>query len=113
MMINEQKLDAMLLELGHDDYIAGNRHLRRAVIEYRPGMRLTKELYPRLAKVEGVTPGGVERSLRHAMDKAWARGSYDAQRRYFGWAVSAATGRPQAGEYIARLARLCQEEIEL
>lgn len=112
-MVNEEKMDNMLLELGHDDFNRGTGYLREAVRMYEPGMRLTKELYPALAKAHDSSGGAVERSIRHSIEKAWSRGSAEARLRYFGYSYSPETGRPQAGEYVARLARLCHEASSL
>ena len=107
--IDEAKMDNVLLELGHDDFNRGTAYLREAVTLYRPGMALTKELYPALAKAHRTTPGAIERSMRHSIEKAWSRGDYHAQSRYFGYSIDPDTGRPTVGEYMARLARICRE----
>lgn len=112
-MINEVKMDNVLLELGHDDFNRGTAYLREAVKLYEPGMMMTKELYPAIAKAHRSTPARIERCMRHSIEKAWSRGSQDARLRYFGFSVSPEMGRPRVGEYIARMARLCREGIEL
>lgn len=110
-MINEQKMDEMLLELGHDDFNRGTAYLRRAATIYEPGMAMTKELYPAIAKAADSTTARVERCMRHSIEKAWTRGSTEAQRRYFGFSVSPTKGAPTVGEYVARMARICREGI--
>lgn len=109
-VINEEKLDNMLLELGHDDFNRGTAYLRQAVKMYEPGVQLTKELYPEIGKARGTTGPRVERCMRHSIDKAWRRGSVEAQHRYFGFSINPNTGKPQVGEYIARLSRMCEVE---
>ena len=64
-MVNEEKLDRILLELGHDDFNRGTAYIRRAVGIYEPGMYMTKELYPTLAEAAHSTPSRVERCMRH------------------------------------------------
>ena len=108
-MVNEQKLDEVLLELGHDDFCRGTAQLRVAVKRYTPGMAMTKELYPALAAAMDTSPARVERNIRHAIEKAWARNDFDTKRRFFGGSVNPATGRPTVGEYVAHLHRLCSE----
>ncbi len=111
-MKNAQKLDEILLDLGHDDRNLGGEYIRTAVQLYRPGMGLTKELYPAIAKAHDSTPQRVERAMRHSIEKAWTyRGSDWARTKYFGGSVSPETGRPMVGEYVARLARLCREGV--
>lgn len=109
-MINEVKMDEILLELGHDDFNRGTAYLREGVKLFRPGQTLTKELYPAIAKAHGSTGARVERCIRHSIDKAWARGDVGAQTKYFGYSIDPNTGKPRAGEYIARLARICHED---
>lgn len=108
MMINEAKMDDILLELGHDDFNQGTKQLRIAVRLYE-GQPLTKELYPAIAKATNSTPARVERCIRHSIEKAWSRGNPAAQHKWFGYSIDPNTGKPRAGEYIARLARICHE----
>ena len=111
-MINEEKMDNLLLELGHDDFNLGTKYLREAVRRYDAAVRpaLTKVLYPAVAKVYSSTPSRVERCIRHSVAKAWGRGELDAQWRYFGSSINPERGAPTNGEYIARLAKICREE---
>lgn len=109
-MINAQKLDKIMLELGHSDNLTGTEYLRRGVALYDGGStRMTKELYPAIAKAAGSTPARVERAMRHSIGRAWERGSLDAQLRFFGHSVDPARGAPTVGEYLARVARICHE----
>ena len=108
-MINEVKLDNLLIELGHDDFTRGTEYLREAVRQYAPGLGLTKVIYPAIAAANGSTWQKVERCMRHSIEKAWTRcGDAEVQARYFGNSVDPESCRPQVGEYIARLARLCR-----
>lgn len=109
-MINEAKMDNLLLDLGHDDFNRGTAYIREGIRLYVPGMALTKELYPQIAKAHGSTAARVERCMRHAIDKAWSRGCTEVQHRFFGWSVDPEIGRPKVGEYVARLARVCRAD---
>lgn len=109
-MINEAKMDQIMLELGFADVLMGTDYLREAVRQFAAGKtQITKEVYPAVAEKVMSSPVRVERGIRHAIERAWERGSLDAQQRYFGWSISAAKGKPTAGECIARLARVCRE----
>lgn len=112
-MINEEKLDRVLLDLGHDDFNRGTAYIRNAARIYEPGMGITKELYPALAKAAGTTPSRVERCMRHSIEKAWLRGTDEARLAWFGGSVNPQTGRPTTGEYVARLAKLCREGLDI
>ena len=105
------KIDRIMNELGHSDNLLGTGYLRAAIRDYRPGMGITKELYPGIAAAAGTTPGRVERAMRHSIDRAWERGSYDAQQLYFGYSIDPRKGRPTVSEYVARIARICNDGI--
>lgn len=112
-MINERKMDEMMLELGHAENILGTGYLRRAVHYYDEGYRaMTKELYPAIAMSANTTPSRAERAMRHSITSAWNRGSIDAQLKYFGYTVRPDKGVPTVGEYVARMAKICHEEPE-
>lgn len=109
-MINAEKLDNLLLELGHDDYNLGTGYIREGVKRFEAGQRrMTKEVYPAIAKAHGTTPAAVERMMRHSIEKAWTRSSYHVQLRYFGQSVDPDRGKPTVGEYLARLGMICHE----
>lgn len=109
MKINDQKLENVLLDLGHPDHIKGTRYIRIGVLLYQPDISMTKEFYPAIAEIAETTASRVERAMRHSIATAWLRGNTDAQQRYFGYTVNPARGVPTVGEYIARIARVCSE----
>lgn len=109
-MINEAKLEQVMLELGFPEVLMGTDYLREAVRQYAGGRtQITAEVYPSVALLYMTSPVRVERCIRHAIERAWERGNIDAQDRHFGWTVSLQKGRPTVGECIARLARICRE----
>ena len=111
MSINKQKMDDIMLDLGHAENLLGTGYLRRGIEFYSQGMiRMTKELYPAIAEAVGSTPARVERAMRHSIESAWNRGDELTQLRYFGWSVNPEKGAPTVGEYVARMARVCHED---
>lgn len=109
-MINEAKMEEIMLELGHTENLLGTGYIRQAVTLYDAGTRaICKEIYPALAAAANATPQQIERNIRHSIEAAWSRGNNEAQLRWFGYSVNPATGRPTVGEYIARMARICHE----
>ena len=111
-MLNEAKMDEIMLELGFPENLRGTRYLRTAMEFWArdPGQQVTGELYPALAKAFDASPTQIERCMRHAIERAWEQGNPDAQRRVFGWSYSARMGRPRVGEFVARMARVCRED---
>ena len=77
----------------------------RMVIE-KPEMmsRITKELYPGIARKFGTTSSKVERAIRHAIEVAWNRGRIDALDEAFGKNVCSLADKPTNGEFIALVA---------
>ena len=105
--IDKALLDQKMIWLGLREITSGTDMLRYAVGYWEPGMSLTKELYPRVAKEFGSTPDRVERAMRHAIETAWDRGDPGTINSCFGYSVSAMKGKPTVGEFVSRMARLC------
>ena len=77
----------------------------RMVIETPEMMsRITKELYPGIARKFGTTSSKVERAIRHAIEVAWNRGRIDALDEAFGKNVCSLDDKPTNGEFIALVA---------
>lgn len=104
----EGEICRILLELGVPDHIKGHRYLveaiRLAVTEPEILDAITKELYPRVAKVFASTASRTERAIRHAIETAWVRGDLDVMARYFGNTICVDKGKPTNSEFIARIA---------
>ena len=66
--------------------------------------RITKELYPGIAKKFNTTPSKVERAIRHAIDVAWNRGKVENINQLFGYVVYDENDKPTNGEFIALIA---------
>lgn len=111
-MIDEKKLDENMRELGHPEHLLGTEYLRTAAREYRPGIGMTKELYPGIARAHATSPSRVERAMRHSIERAWERGSVDAQLRMFGYTINPNSGVPTVGEWCATMARLCRTSAD-
>ena len=109
-MINEQKLDKVLTGCGLRENLLGTEYTRMAVRMYRPGMGITKELYPAIAAAAKTTPTRVERAMRHAIETGFDRCVYnDEVMAMFGNTISPDSGRPCNSEFVARVARICRE----
>ena len=107
-MIDEWKLDDVLLTLGFDDFNRGTAYLRECVKQYTPGDKITA-LYVRVARPHGSTGIRVERAIRHVSGKAWQRCPVTTRLRYYGNSVDPKTG-PTNSELIARLERICHQD---
>lgn len=103
-----QEVSAMLHEVGIPSHIKGYQYLREAVhmvIQNRDVInRITKELYPGVARRFDTSPSKVERAMRHAIEVAWSRGRLDAVNRMYGYKVFDAMDKPTNGEFISCIA---------
>ena len=110
--INQKTLDEltanMFLTIGVPAHIKGYQYLRTGVqlVVESPEMinRITKELYPTIARRFNTSSSKVERAIRHAIEVAWARGRIDVLNQVFGKNVCTLAEKPTNGEFIALVA---------
>lgn len=113
-MVNEKKLDEVMKELGHDESLIGTGYIREAVKMRDAGAgRMCKDVYPGIASAHHLSWAAVEHSMRHSLEKAWGRCPEGHRNRYFGTGVYFVKGRPALGEYVATLARICREGLDV
>jgi len=88
--MNRAKIEDALLAMGVPAGIKGFTYITDAIQifdERGTNIRMTKELYPTIAKNNGTTPSIVERSIRHALTVARdCRGKYEIINHYIGFA---------------------------
>lgn len=110
--INQKTLDEltanMFLTIGIPAHIKGYQYLRTGVqlVVESPEMinRITKELYPTIARRFNTSSSKVERAIRHAIEVAWARGRIDVLNQVFGKNVCTLAEKPTNDEFIALVA---------
>ena len=104
----EERIANLFLTVGIPAHIKGYQYLREAVrmVIDNPDLmgRITKELYPGIARRFGTTSSKVERAIRHAIEVAWNRGRIDALDEAFGKNVCSLDDKPTNGEFIALVA---------
>jgi two-component system response regulator (stage 0 sporulation protein A) len=104
----EEKITNIFLLIGIPAHIKGYHFLREAIkMVVEDGdiiNRITKELYPGIAKRFKTTPSKVERAIRHAIDVAWSRGKVENINQLFGYRVYDKNDKPTNGEFIALIA---------
>ena len=104
----EERIANLFLTVGIPAHIKGYQYLREAVrmVIEKPEImsRITKELYPGIARKFGTTSSKVERAIRHAIEVAWNRGRIDALDEAFGKNVCSLADKPTNGEFIALVA---------
>lgn len=104
----DDRMSNIFLSLGIPAHIKGYQFLRegvRLVIEQPDRInRITKELYPSIARRYATSPSKVERAIRHAIEVAWSRGRVESLNRSFGCRVAIPEDKPTNGEFIALIA---------
>ena len=100
-----QEVTKILHEVGIPPHIKGYQYLRTAILlaikDVTVMYRVTKVLYPMVAKMYDTTPSRVERAIRHAIELAWNNGNPEVLDSYFGYTVRSKQCKPTNSEFIA------------
>jgi len=103
----DEQITNLFLTLGIPAHIKGYQYLREAVhmvLENHDVInRITKELYPGIARKFDTSASKVERAMRHAIEVAWNRGRLEAVNQMYGHRVFAREDKPTNGEFIAMI----------
>jgi len=104
----DEKITSVFLVAGIPAHIKGYHYLREGIrmVYYQPQLisRITKELYPGIAKQFNTSPSKVERAIRHAIEVAWTRGKIENINQLFGYNIYGKNDKPTNGEFIALVA---------
>ena len=104
----DEKITAVFLVIGIPAHIKGYHYLREAIrmVYFEPELinRITKELYPGIAKRFNTSASKVERAIRHSIEVAWTRGKIENINQLFGYNIYSKNDKPTNGEFIALVA---------
>lgn len=104
----DEQITNLFLTLGIPAHIKGYQYLREAVRMVLDNHdminRITKELYPGIAKKFDTSASKVERAMRHAIEVAWTRGRLDTVNQMYGYKVFQKDDKPTNGELISCVA---------
>ncbi len=105
------RISNALLTLGIASKLNGYLYLREAVqiVADKPGLSITKELYPEVGKRCGTSANNVERSIRSAIVSAWNRRDEEVWQMYYGNGTNSPMKRPSNAEFVSRLAEKLRE----
>lgn len=110
----EQKIRTVLKDLGVPQHIKGYRYLvvavRKVIEDPEELSRVTKTLYPAIAKECGTTSSCVERAIRHAVECAFNGVAPDVIEKYFGNSIAYYRAQPTNGHFIAAVVEAVQQE---
>lgn len=111
----EDVISDILFELGMPSHIRGYRYTVYAIkiATENPDIldSITNKLYPAIAGQYGTTAIRCERSIRHAIECTWDRGSLDVFEKYFGNTISITKGKPTNSEFIVRMANIVKRKM--
>ena len=104
----EERMANLFLSMGIPAHIKGYQYLREAVrmvmADHDVINRITKELYPGIARRYGTSSSKVERAMRHAIEVAWSRGRLEDTNQMLGYNIFSQKDKPTNGEFIALVA---------
>ena len=66
--------------------------------------KITKKLYPTIARTYSTTPSKVERAIRHSIEILWQTGDFSIINKVFGREVNLCEKKPTNSEFLATLA---------
>ena len=99
---------AALMELGFHPNRAGFQYIRDAIIMLsdNPGLRVTKHIYPELAKRYRTGDTAVEKNIRDAISSLWQNTDLQILRRYFPPAPNGKIPRPSNPVFLSTMAEM-------
>ena len=100
--IDERMVKKLLKEMAVPMNIKGYQYLSKAIVvlSKEKGMKISLELYPKVAREFATTSSRVERAIRHAVERTFERGNYDVINEVFGSKVSATKGKLTNSEFM-------------
>ncbi len=97
-----------MCEFGIPANLQGYQYIRTAIMMAVEDMSIlnyiTKKLYPEIAQKYSTTSSRAERSIRHAIEAAWKKGSAEVMNEVFGYTIQSDKGKPTNSEFIAAIA---------
>ncbi len=112
----ERYITDIMLDIGVPAHLRGYQYLRDAIMlsgrDMEKVSRITKLLYPTIARRFRTTDQKVERAIRNAIEVSWTRGNTDTFEKMFGYSKSTGRTRPTNSEYIARIADKVRLDIK-
>lgn len=101
-------ISKQLHKLGMPAHIKGYQYIREGIYQMfnsKDGItKITKDLYPLIAKKYNTTPSRVERAIRHSIEVSWSRGDYEVMDSIFGNSVDFERSKPTNSEFISSVA---------
>ena len=110
----QESITKTLHELGVPSNLKGYYYIREGIllmIDHKYMKKITKLLYPEIAKKYQSTVSRVERSIRHAIDISWNRGNWDLMEEIFGNSVDMEKAKPTNSLFMITIAERIRQII--
>jgi two-component system response regulator (stage 0 sporulation protein A) len=108
--------EEFLTEVGVPSNLFGYEYLATAIValieDPEQGKSLMKGLYGHVAKLCNTTGSRVERTCRHAIERAFERCDYEMIEGYFGCSINQNKGNPTVGEFVTRAAVIVRRRVQ-
>lgn len=101
----------LLLAMGIPARLRGSKYLREAIalMLADPAQSVTKELYPAVGAMYGVSGNRVERCIRNAVHSTWEKSDGRLWQQYFPADENNRVNRPTNSQFISRLLQIMRE----
>ncbi len=113
----EAEVITALRDVSVPPHLTGYQFLKRGitstVMSEKGFIPATKELYPSIAEEYNTTPGKIERAIRGAIQKAWARKDQTNASQYFAYAGKYKSIKPTNSEFIATVAAKIRQRLKI
>ena len=105
----ERRITKLLLRIGIPAHQRGYYMLRDAIRIYAQSddpasLRITLDVYPRLAEIYDCHSKVVEHAIRASIEYAWVHGNIEANHQLFGYTVNDLRGKPGNAEFAMLMA---------
>lgn len=112
----EDIIHQFLLEIGADPSLNGYKYIAYGILQaaLHPELidNITGGFYPKIAVEFNTTATGVERGIRHVIERIWESGNVDTLINYYGFNLSAKRGNPTNSQFIARSALIIRSRLK-
>ncbi len=113
----EAEVTTALRDVSVPPHLTGYQFLKRGIVSTvlseKGFIPATKELYPTIAEEFNTTPGKIERAIRGAIQKAWARKEQTNASLYFTYAGKYKSIKPTNSEFIATVAAKIRQRLKI
>lgn len=112
-----RRISSLLHHVGMSSELLGYHCLHRALLKTLDDItlinNLSRDLYPKIAEEQNLTPRYVDRLIRIAIEASWKNCPMEVAAEIFGNSISSESGCPSNAQYIATLSEYLLEEADM